>query len=103
MRASYRVIIVLISIIGLLLFNAFNLQSKQLDQSIPLNDIPVSTAQLVETLSNTIKFPTISREDAPIDESAFAGLHKYLEQRFPLIYSTLRVTRYGNYSVLFEW
>ncbi|KAF8845156.1 carboxypeptidase S [Paxillus ammoniavirescens] len=59
-------------------------------------------------LSGAIRIPTESRDDSgPIGEDPvwepFAEFHDYLEETFPLVYETLKVTKVNTYGLVFHW
>ena len=59
---------------------------------------------LAQRLAGAIRFPTISYIDyTRTDTAAFHGLHTYLQQKFPLVYQTLKWQIVGDFSLLFEW
>lgn len=59
---------------------------------------------LAQGLAGAIRFPTISYIDyTQTDTAAFQGLHDYFQQKFPLIYKTLKREVVGDFSLLFQW
>ena len=59
---------------------------------------------LAQRLAGAIQFPTISYIDyTRTDTAAFHGLHIYLQQKFPLVFQTLKWENVGDFSLLFEW
>ncbi|KZS94463.1 carboxypeptidase S [Sistotremastrum niveocremeum HHB9708] len=62
----------------------------------------------IEWLSGAVQIPTESydRMDPVGQDSrwlAFVPLHDYLAEAFPLIYSTLKLTKVNTYGLIYEW
>ncbi|KAJ4473833.1 hypothetical protein J3R30DRAFT_3707797 [Lentinula aciculospora] len=62
----------------------------------------------VDWLSGAIRVPTESYDDlGPISEDprwqTFGQFHDYLTKAFPLVHSTLSLTKINNYSLLYQW
>lgn len=57
----------------------------------------------VERLAAALRFPTVSHQDQGPDETAFRGLHRYLEQQFPGTHETLTREVVAGYSLLYTW
>ncbi|KAI0675501.1 carboxypeptidase S [Trametes maxima] len=61
-----------------------------------------------ETLGGAIRIPTESYDDlGPVGEDrrwdTFAKLHEYLEQTFPRVFETVRVTKVNTYGIVLHW
>ncbi len=57
-----------------------------------------------EHLSGMVKFPTVSYVDEEkVDYETFYGLHKYLEETYPLIHKTMEKQVIGKASLLYKW
>ena len=55
-------------------------------------------------LAQALRFQTVSYEDTTKFRSEeFKGLHKFLEQSFPRVHSTLTKEVVGDYSLLYTW
>ncbi|HEX9754362.1 MAG TPA: M20 family peptidase [Gemmatimonadales bacterium] len=55
-------------------------------------------------LAAAVRFPTVSyASGAPIDTAAFLGLHRYLEETFPLVHGALTREVVGGLSLLYTW
>ncbi len=94
--------VALLLFIGILLFNTFRLHSNQVSseslESVSLPD------DIFQNLSKAIQFQTISfSEDAIPDSTAFLGLHRFLNEAFPLTHTKLSLEKINNYSLLFKW
>ncbi|KAJ3798365.1 carboxypeptidase S [Lentinula aff. detonsa] len=79
--------------------------SKQIDLLYSSQAFKLASYQL---LGNSIRIPTESYDDLlPVGQDErwdiFKKLHAYLEESFPLIYSTLRVTTINTYGLVFHW
>lgn len=77
--------------------------SKQV-QVEPVAVIGLDVQKLAEHLSRAIRFQTISYQDSTrFDGTEFLGLHRYLEEAFPLVHSVLSKEVVGDYSILYTW
>ena len=56
-----------------------------------------------ERLAAALQYPTVSHQTADLDETAFLGLHRYLEQSFPQTHATLKREVIAGYSLLYTW
>ena len=56
-----------------------------------------------DRLAGAIRYPTISHQEKQVDETAFFGLHRYLEQSFPTTHARLTREVIGGYSLLYTW
>ncbi|MFA9398784.1 MAG: M20/M25/M40 family metallo-hydrolase [Clostridiaceae bacterium] len=63
--------------------------------------IELNINDVVEHLSNSIKFKTI--HSANPDFKEFNNFRTYLKNTFPLVYENLEVEEVNNYSLLFHW
>jgi carboxypeptidase PM20D1 len=92
----------LLGLIGVLLFNTFRFTSLQEEvPQIPALAIPDST---VSHFQQAIRFKTISYADSTrFDSSQFRGLHRLLEQTYPLVHQHLKKEVIGGYSLLYTW
>lgn len=58
----------------------------------------------VEHLQQAIRWQTVSSTDSsPRDTSQFAGLHRLLQQSYPLLHQRLTRELVGGYSLLYRW
>jgi len=87
----------------ILFFNWMSLSKFQPDVE-PVESIFDEDKQISETLSQLIKFKTISHIDASKSDSAvFAELLAYLKQRFPTVHEKLRSEKIGDKAILYTW
>ncbi len=56
-----------------------------------------------ERLAAALRFPTVSHEAQAHDETAFRGLHRYLEQQFPGSHEALTRETVAGLSLLYTW
>lgn len=90
-------------VLGLLVFRALSLDSRQLD-GVARVAVPVDSAGAIERLAGSIRIPTISFEDTQaIDSTAFRALHDYLAASFPRTHATLERETVAGLSLLFTW
>src|SRR3954471_25064823 len=94
--------LLLLLLVGILLFNTFLFESKQLnEETIPS---PPPSAAALSHFQQAIKYKTISFGDSILfDSSAFLGFHRYLQTTYPLVHTRLKRERVLTYSLLFQW
>lgn len=94
---------VLALLLAVVLARTAMVESKQV-RTEPVADLAVDARAAAERLSGAIRFPTISHEDAArVEDAAFRGLHRYLEQSFPRVHSALKREVVAGYSLLYTW
>lgn len=55
-------------------------------------------------LSGMVQFPTVSNfYEEKVDYSVFEGLHKYLEETYPLVHKHLKKEKIGKAGLLYTW
>ena len=55
-------------------------------------------------LQGMVRFPTVSNADPEkVDWETFLGLHKYLEETYPLVHKTLTKEVFGKVGLLYHW
>jgi carboxypeptidase PM20D1 len=93
---------IIIIVLAVLIINTLRLGSKQVDsQTLETVSLP---DDIFQNLSNAIQFQTISfNEDAIPDSTAFFGLHRFLEETFPLTHQNLSLEKINDYSLLYKW
>ena len=70
----------------------------------PVAPVEINAEAVAERLGKAVQFQTISSgEGAPVDRSAFLGLHRLLEGMFPHLHSTLKREYINEYSLLYTW
>jgi carboxypeptidase PM20D1 len=70
----------------------------------PATDLPAVSGDAVSRLARALRFPTVSHSDPTrMDESAFAGLRRHLEESFPEVHRRLAREVVGEHSLLFTW
>jgi carboxypeptidase PM20D1 len=95
--------VVLALLVAVVLARTAMVESKQV-RAEPVTDLAVDARAAAERLAGAIRFPTISHEDAArVEDAAFHGLHRYLEQSFPRVHSTLTREVMAGYSLLYTW
>ena len=88
---------------SVLLINTLRFTSKQI-QVAPVPPVSVDEGSVASRLAQALRFQTVSYEDAgQIKGEEFRALHKYLEQTFPKVHSTLTKELVGDYSLLYTW
>jgi carboxypeptidase PM20D1 len=88
---------------SVLLINTLRFRSKQI-QIESIQPVRVDEGSVAPRLAQAIRFQTISYQDAgQMKGEGFLALHKYLEQTFPKVHSTLTKELVGDYSLLYTW
>lgn len=93
----------LLSLIAVILVRTARFASRQVEVQ---SAAPVSLdAQVVAArLARALQFQTVSLQDtAPVNHDAFMGVHRYLQEQFPLVHGRLRREVIGDYSLLYTW
>lgn len=58
----------------------------------------------IEHLAGMVRFPTVSNSVSDnMDFEQFYGLHKYLEETYPLVHKTLKKEIVGRAALLYKW
>ena len=88
---------------SVLLINSLRFTFKQI-QVEPIQPVSVDKDSVAIRLAQALRFQTVSYADAgQIKGEEFRALHKYLEQSFPKVHSTLTKELVGEYSLLYTW
>lgn len=88
---------------SVLLINALRFSSKQI-QIEPIQPVSVDEGSVAQHLAQALRLRTISYQEAGKTEGEeFLALHKYLEQTFPKLHSTLTKELVGDYSLVYTW
>lgn len=70
----------------------------------PVAAIEIDRDGAVERFAEAIRFKTISHQDpADFDTEAFLGLHKHLENCFPLVHQHLKRETVSDFTLLYTW
>ncbi len=87
---------------AVLIFRTLSFHSKQISvEAVPLYKTDDAT---IQRLSEAIQFKTISYQDSgKMDTSQFNGLHRFLQNSFPLVDSFLTLEKINTYSLLYKW
>lgn len=88
---------------SVLLINTLRFTSKQI-QVDPIQPVSVDESSVAPRLAQALRFQTVSHQDAgQMKGEEFLALHKYLEQTFSKVHSTLTKELVGDYSLLYTW
>jgi carboxypeptidase PM20D1 len=91
----------LLALITVVCVRAALLKSRQVAAQ-PVTDLTVDASAAASRLAGALRFPTVSHEDgANVESQAFLDLHRYLEQSFPRVHSTLTREVVAGYSLLY--
>jgi carboxypeptidase PM20D1 len=93
----------LLILTGVITFRTVTFTSRQVEVQ-RVTDIEVPEEEVAQRLAGALTFRTISHQDSTqFDSTAFFGLHRYLEEHFPGVHTTLRKEVVNRYSLLFTW
>jgi carboxypeptidase PM20D1 len=93
----------LLLLVIVLCIRALTVKSRQVTAP-PVTDLAIDTNAAASRLAGALRFPTVSHEDgANVESQAFLDLHRYLEQSFPKVHSTLSREVVAGYSLLYTW
>lgn len=96
----------LLLIIGLLLIvivvKTIAFRSLQVETETVL--LPEFDDSSVAHMAEAVTYPTISTtSDAGVDTVAFGGFHRFLEEAYPLIHTSLKKEVFSSFSLLYTW
>jgi carboxypeptidase PM20D1 len=102
-RIALLLLLCLIVLGSVLLVKTFRFASKQV-QVEPVNTLAIDQEGVARRLAEAIRFQTISYQDPQqFRAEEFLGFHKFLEESFPKVHSTLTREVVGDYSLLYTW
>jgi carboxypeptidase PM20D1 len=102
-RIALLLLLCLIVLCSVLLVKTFRFASKQV-QVEPVNTLAIDQEGVVRRLAQAIRYQTISYQDPQqFRAEEFLGFHKFLEESFPKVHSTLTREVVGDYSLLYTW
>jgi len=84
---------------SVLLINTLRFTSKQI-QVEAIQPVNIDENSVALRLAHALRFQTVSQD---IRGEDFRALHRYLEQTFPKVHSTLTREVVGDYSLLYTW
>ena len=94
----------LLALLGVMVVRTLRVPAPSAGASEPGAAIAIDSAAAAGHLAGAVKFPTVSQSSGgPIDTAAFLGLHRYLEETFPLTHGVLRREIVGGLSLLYTW
>jgi len=86
-----------------IIFKTLNYKPQVLDIPKPVA-IQIDTNLVKNRLSEVLKFKTISNQDPEkFEPEAFIKMQSYLEQTFPLFFSSLEKEVVNQYSIIMKW
>lgn len=92
-----------IGLVGILLWNTYRFDSKQLTDVEPAPPLPVSDSAILH-LSRAIQFRTVSYQDASLtDTTQFEAFIAYLKATYPLVHNRMKEERINDFALLYEW
>jgi carboxypeptidase PM20D1 len=102
-KIAYFLLVCLLLLITVLLFNTLRFQSKQ-DKTTAYQPAPALPDSAIAHFQNLVRFKTISYDDSiPPDSAQFLGMHRYLQQAYPLVHAHLQREIVSNYSLIYHW
>ncbi len=103
MIVLYVILALVVLLIGVMAVNTMSKRPTR-NTAAPAQPIELDKDKLAKNLSGMIRFKTItSLTMEGFDKDEFLGLHKYLEQTYPLLHSTLEKQVVNSYSLLYKW
>jgi carboxypeptidase PM20D1 len=104
MRTFLKILVViLLALVGILLWNTYQMTTRQLTGISPAPAVPAGDSALVH-LSRAIQFKTISYPDhSKTDTTEFAAFVSFLEKTYPLVHTRLVRERINHYALLYQW
>lgn len=104
MIGLYSIIGVLVVIFAIIALNTWVKKPSKRKAGQKSAQIGFDEAKLAKHLSRMIQFRTLTSKTAEgVDADAFLGLHKFLEQTYPLLHKTLEKEVVSEYSLLYKW
>ncbi len=89
-------------LIGVLLWNTFRFESKQLTDIPPAPPLSIPDSALIR-LSQAVQFRTVSYQDsAQTDNTQFEAFISFLEKSFPLVHSRMTRERVNGFALLYQ-
>lgn len=102
-RLASLLLIFVTAFVVLLLVNASQMQSRQIEAD-PLSPIKIDELRGLDRLAEALRFSTVSfDEKTPPDAEQFLGFIDFLESNYPRLHSALEQERINNYSLLYTW
>lgn len=96
-------VLLILGFAGYLLYNTFNLKSKQM-QVEALPQVKIDSQAATQRLSLAIRFQTVSTaENAQTKAEEFQKFHQFLQESFPKTHATLTKETIGEHSLLYTW
>jgi carboxypeptidase PM20D1 len=94
----------LLVVAGVAVFRAATLTSEQVPVARAVDLLEVDPGAAAARLAGSLRFPTVSVvPPAPVDTTAFLGLHDYLEEAYPGVHATLTRETVNRLSLLYTW
>jgi carboxypeptidase PM20D1 len=92
----------LVVLIGVLFWNTFRFESRQLTNISPAPTISISDSALIR-LSQAVQFRTVSYQDSTLnDTTQFEAFISFLEKSFPLVHSRMTRERINDFALLYQ-
>jgi len=94
-----------VALISAILISTAQFSSKRIHRQVAAVDAPIIYRDSVpERLAGALRFQTTSYQDpTQFVGEAFYSLHKYLEEVFPKVHTTLKKEIVNNFSLLYTW
>ena len=89
-------------LVGILLWNTFRFESKQLTGIAPAPPISIPDSSLIR-LSRAVQFRTVSYQDSSLtDSTQFKAFISFLENSFPLVHSRMTRELINEFALLYQ-
>lgn len=101
-RILFSLVALLLLLAAAVVANTLRQGSRQLEVP-PAPPLAVDEKGVAEKLAGSLRFRTVSSDDARLNSDEFHKLHAYLRQRFPRLDSVLKRETVGELSLLYTW
>src|SRR5258705_11856585 len=93
------ILFLLLFLVVILVIRTFFFSSRQ--QKVPAVEKSEVSGSAIHNLSTAVRFKTVSYEDDSLrDTTAFSGFHKFLYEKYPLVFSTFIRENISSESML---
>jgi carboxypeptidase PM20D1 len=101
-RAFLALLLAALGVAGLVVVRAWRFRAEP-RAAAPAADRDVDAGAAADHLAAAIRFRTVSREDAPVEAEAFAGLRRWLEATYPAVHRVLSRELVADHTLLYTW
>lgn len=100
---SFLIVLVVVLGVGLYVNTLMSFKDSQLVVDSPLPEAPIDRESAVARFAKSIQFKTVSYDDpSRLNAEAFLGLHKHIQNSFPLIHEKAEHYTISEYSLVYH-